>query len=163
MKFKKGDRVRVKSAKTLLRGYKDDEELADDLHFVDPMFRFCDKVATIIRTEIYRYPKGTVGYVLKFDEFPEEFIEFIFVEEVLEELEEYEEYEWVNEPPQKTNPHYKTTDIEVIDVIEKNDLNFNLGNAVKYILRAPHKGNKKEDLKKALNYIHREVYGKWYY
>lgn len=37
------------------------------------------------------------------------------------------------------------------------DLNFNLGNAVKYISRAGRKGNKVEDLRKAIQYIQFEI------
>lgn len=36
-------------------------------------------------------------------------------------------------------------------------LNFNLGNAVKYISRAGRKGNKIEDLRKAIQYIEFEI------
>ena len=53
--------------------------------------------------------------------------------------------------------HYNAGKFEVIDVIEDWNLNFNLGNAVKYIGRAEHKGNKAEDLKKAAWYIQREI------
>lgn len=52
--------------------------------------------------------------------------------------------------------HYQGNGLEVIDVIEAFDLNFNLGNAVKYILRAGKKGDKKEDLKKAIWYLNKE-------
>jgi hypothetical protein len=45
--------------------------------------------------------------------------------------------------------------IEVIDVVEH--LNFNKGNAIKYILRAEHKGNEIEDLQKAKWYLEREI------
>lgn len=41
--------------------------------------------------------------------------------------------------------------IECIDVTRH--MNFNLGNAVKYIWRADHKGNRIEDLKKSVWYI----------
>lgn len=61
--------------------------------------------------------------------------------------------------------HYTTGSIEVIDFIEDKELNFNLGNVVKYVARA---GRKKssgksmetkalEDLKKAKWYIEREI------
>ncbi|MDQ4678159.1 DUF3310 domain-containing protein [Stenotrophomonas maltophilia group sp. RNC7] len=53
--------------------------------------------------------------------------------------------------------HYNIGNFEVIDVIEDWNLNFNLGNAVKYIARADHKENKTEDLKKATWYIQREI------
>ena len=53
--------------------------------------------------------------------------------------------------------HYNHHKYEAIDVIEDWELNFNLGNVVKYISRAPYKGNSLEDLKKALFYLDREV------
>jgi hypothetical protein len=45
--------------------------------------------------------------------------------------------------------------IEVIDITE--GLNFCMGNAVKYLLRADHKGRPLEDLAKARWYIDREL------
>ena len=53
----------------------------------------------------------------------------------------------------------KETGYEAIDVIEAWDLNFNLGNALKYIARAGLKDPKKhiEDLEKAAWYINREI------
>jgi len=45
-------------------------------------------------------------------------------------------------------------------VIEGFELNFNLGNVIKYILRADKKGNKKQDLEKAQWYLNREL-SKW--
>lgn len=60
--------------------------------------------------------------------------------------------EMVNHPD-----HYKGKKFEVIDIIEDYNLNFCLGNAIKYILRAGKKGNKSEDLKKAIWYIEREI------
>lgn len=53
--------------------------------------------------------------------------------------------------------HYKVGGIETIDFIEAKKLNYNLGNAVKYITRADHKGNRKEDLEKARWYLDREI------
>ena len=58
----------------------------------------------------------------------------------------------VNHPP-----HYKSGGIETIDFIESKGLNYRLGNVVKYITRADHKGNRQEDLKKALWYLQREI------
>ncbi len=60
--------------------------------------------------------------------------------------------EMVNHPN-----HYNQGRYEVIDVIEDWDLNFCLGNAVKYIARCNHKGNKKQDLEKAIFYLKREL------
>jgi len=56
------------------------------------------------------------------------------------------------------NPaHYVTGGIETIDFIEAKKLGYNLGNVVKYIARADHKGNKLEDLRKAQWYLSREI------
>lgn len=53
--------------------------------------------------------------------------------------------------------HYNIGKIEVIEVIEDWKLNFNLGNAIKYIARCEYKENKKQDLEKAKWYIKREL------
>ena len=53
--------------------------------------------------------------------------------------------------------HYKVGGVETIDFIEAKQLNYNLGDVVKYITRADHKGNRKQDLEKALWYLKREV------
>ena len=62
------------------------------------------------------------------------------------------EPDMVNEPP-----HYRwlPMGIEAIDITELFD--FNLGNALKYVLRSKHKGQEIEDLKKARWYIDREI------
>jgi predicted DNA-binding transcriptional regulator AlpA len=53
--------------------------------------------------------------------------------------------------------HYKVGGIETIDFIEAKKLGYNLGNVVKYVTRAGHKGNIKEDLEKARWYLNREL------
>ncbi len=53
--------------------------------------------------------------------------------------------------------HYKVGGIETIDFIEGKNLSYNLGNAVKYISRADHKGNRLQDLQKAQWYLDREI------
>ena len=58
----------------------------------------------------------------------------------------------VNHPP-----HYKVGGIETIDFIEAKKLNYNLGNVVKYVTRADHKGARKQDLEKAVWYLQREI------
>lgn len=65
-------------------------------------------------------------------------------------------YKQYDEDP--TNPkHYRThpSGIECIQITEH--MSFCLGNAVKYIWRAGHKGTAIEDLKKARWYIDREI------
>lgn len=58
--------------------------------------------------------------------------------------------------PTKKRDRRSMDSLEVIDVIEKFDLNFHLGNIVKYICRHPRKGGL-EDLKKARKYLTREI------
>ena len=54
--------------------------------------------------------------------------------------------------------HYRRdTGIEAIDAIEAWGLDFNLGNVVKYVARAGHKGDAVEDLEKARWYLSREI------
>lgn len=61
--------------------------------------------------------------------------------------------------------HYTSGGIETIDFIEDKELNFNLGNVVKYVSRCGKKKSKGksmddkalEDLKKAQWYITREI------
>jgi hypothetical protein len=63
-----------------------------------------------------------------------------------------EQPEMVNHPK-----HYNVDGYEVINIIDAFKLNFNMGNALKYLLRADRKGNKEQDLKKALWYLQREI------
>jgi hypothetical protein len=53
--------------------------------------------------------------------------------------------------------HYKVGGIETIDFIEAKKLGYNIGNVIKYLTRADHKGNKLEDLRKAQWYLTREI------
>lgn len=53
--------------------------------------------------------------------------------------------------------HYTRGKIEVIDFIEDQQLPYHLGNVIKYIARAGHKGDKLEDLKKARWYLDRYI------
>jgi hypothetical protein len=74
------------------------------------------------------------------------------LKEVKEDMDQQVNKEMVNHPD-----HYQGGKLEVIDIIEDYNLGFSLGNAIKYILRADKKGNKKQDLEKALWYINREL------
>jgi hypothetical protein len=53
--------------------------------------------------------------------------------------------------------HYQGNRFEVIDIINDYQLNFELGNVIKYVLRAGKKGDKKEDLEKAMQYLKFEL------
>ena len=60
--------------------------------------------------------------------------------------------------PSSTPPHYQGT-IQPIDLINAQDLNFNLGNVVKYVCRAGKKQGENilSDLEKAKDYINFEI------
>ena len=64
--------------------------------------------------------------------------------------------------------HYTQDNIEVIEFIEQVVQHYppteayHIGNVLKYIARAPHKGNYIEDLEKAENYLHRALRGVWH-
>ena len=63
------------------------------------------------------------------------------------------ETDLVNHPP-----HYKSGGIETIDFIEAKDLNYRLGNVVKYVSRAGKKNTDPvQDLEKAAWYLQREI------
>ena len=57
--------------------------------------------------------------------------------------------------------HYKQGEIEAIEFIEQtvkhypSEQAYLIGNVIKYLARAPHKGTKEIDLLKAENYLHR--------
>jgi hypothetical protein len=57
-----------------------------------------------------------------------------------------------------TPMHYQTESrIDVIDFCKMYNMNFNRGNIVKYLARAGKKDNELDDLRKALNYLTREI------
>jgi hypothetical protein len=70
-------------------------------------------------------------------------------------------YFHLSNTPNNTNDkgpdYYKRGKAQVWDFIRDNDLNFHLGNAVKYITRAGYKDSKKEDLIKAIHYLENEL------
>jgi hypothetical protein len=54
--------------------------------------------------------------------------------------------------------HYKTgKDYDIIDVCKDYSLNFNRGNILKYVARAGKKNDELQDLRKALDYLQREI------
>ena len=55
------------------------------------------------------------------------------------------------------HPQHYNQGIEAIDYIESHKMNFNIGNVIKYVTRAKHKGTELEDLKKSLWYLQREI------
>jgi hypothetical protein len=53
--------------------------------------------------------------------------------------------------------YYKRGNVEVWDFIRDQGLNYHLGNAIKYIVRAGFKGSIIEDLQKAIHYLNNEL------
>lgn len=58
-----------------------------------------------------------------------------------------------------TPKHYENgRNYDIIDVVKHYDLNFNLGNIIKYVCRAGKKENEIQNLEKAIDYLDREIY-----
>lgn len=98
-----------------------------------------------------RWPKYCPECLPKYSKVPkkkEETVQTI-AEKIVKAIEEPE----VKVTPKKEDvinhpSHYTRGNIEVIDFIEDQQLPYHLGNVIKYIARAGHKGDKLEDLKK---------------
>jgi hypothetical protein len=54
--------------------------------------------------------------------------------------------------------YYQRGSCDVWDFIREQELNFHLGNAIKYICRAGYKDNKIQDLEKAIHYLENEIH-----
>lgn len=102
-----------------------------------------------------RWPKYCPECLPKYSKVPKK--KGVTVEQTIEEPEvkvvELPMKEDVINPPS----HYTRGRIEVIDFIEDQQLPYHLGNVIKYIARAGHKGDKLEDLKKARWYLDRYI------
>lgn len=107
-----------------------------------------------------RWPKYCPECLPKYSKVPkmkEETVQTI-AEKIVKAIEEPE----VKVTPKKEDvinhpSHYTRGNIEVIDFIEDQQLPYHLGNVIKYIARAGHKGDKLEDLKKARWYLDRYI------
>lgn len=88
----------------------------------------------------------------------EDWYKLEFVEEILPEPVKVEEPAKTNDPVNHPS-HYTKGSIEVADFIADQKLNFDRGNAVKYVCRAGSKDPEKEiqDLEKAIWYINHEI------
>ena len=53
--------------------------------------------------------------------------------------------------------YYQRGSVDVWDFIRQQELNFHLGNAIKYICRAGYKDSKIQDLEKAIHYLENEL------
>ena len=53
--------------------------------------------------------------------------------------------------------YYRRGSIQVWDFVRDQELNFHLGNVIKYVCRAGHKDDDIEDLSKAIHYLSNEI------
>ena len=53
--------------------------------------------------------------------------------------------------------YYKRGPIDTWDFIRQQELGYHLGNVIKYVCRAGHKGDAIEDLEKAIHYLENEI------
>ena len=53
--------------------------------------------------------------------------------------------------------YYRRGNIQVWDFVRDQELNFHLGNVIKYVCRAGHKFDDIDDLEKAIHYLQNEV------
>jgi hypothetical protein len=58
----------------------------------------------------------------------------------------------------RQKPNHYPQNYDVIDFVKDNDLNFNEGNVIKYVVRCRKKGTHLQDLQKAKDYLEREIY-----
>lgn len=131
-RFKKGDRVVVKSIASGRPLYPLTGTVADDMKEAYPVH-----IDGMDRT--YRF-------------FASE-MEKISTEKELEVIETPE-----RKPDKISHPAYYNHGIECIDYIQSHDFGFCLGNAIKYITRAGYKtDDPREDLKKAIRYLEFEI------
>ena len=54
--------------------------------------------------------------------------------------------------------YYQRGSCDVWDFVREQELNFHLGNAIKYICRAGYKDSKIKDLEKAIHYLENELH-----
>ena len=107
-----------------------------------------------------RWPKYCPDCLPKYSKVPkkkEETVQTI-AENIVKAIEEQEVKVTLKKEDVINHPsHYTRGNIEVIDFIEDQQLPYHLGNVIKYIARAGHKGDKLEDLKKARWYLDRYI------
>lgn len=96
-----------------------------------------------------RWPKYCPECLPKYSKVPKKKDVQAIAEKVVQTIEEQavelpKQEDVINHPS-----HYTRGKIEVIDFIEDQQLPYHLGNVIKYVARAGHKGDKLEDLKKS--------------
>lgn len=146
MKYKVGDRVKIRTDLEAGRSYYNEDGEATDAVTGD-MLRFAGKLVTI--EKITPYDK----YIVEEDDEDWSWVDGMFECKATDSADD----NTVSHPS-----HYTQGKIEVRDFINDKNLDFNRGNVVKYVVRAGHKpeGDKVkelEDLKKAQNYLNDSI------
>lgn len=143
-KYKIGDRVKIKSWEQMEQEYGINGLGSIECFcvFTKGMKRLCDGEYTIIG--ITRLDEQDVYSI--------DGCGSIISEDMISHKVDDESEDFVSHPS-----HYTQGKIEVIDFIEDQKFGYRLGNAIKYICRCRFKGNKKQDLEKAIWYLQREI------
>ena len=139
-------------------------KVGDKVRIIKPLYSDNPRLDEVMKVKLLR-PSG--NYVLEDDQsewhhVKRDEIELVQEFSSIKELIKFEEKELNNqyrygEVEEVDHPEHYNKGIETIDYIESHNLNFNLGNAIKYITRCEHKGDKVKDLEKAKWYIQREI------
>lgn len=145
MKYQVGDKVRI--IKPL---YIDNSKLGEIMEII--------ATSENSENEEYKLQDGKCCRHFAFVDEIELIEEFSSIKELikLEEKELNNQYRYGEFDDIQKAEHYNKG-IETIDYIESHNLNFNLGNAIKYITRCEYKKDKVKDLEKARYYIQREI------
>lgn len=119
-----------------IKGFKFE---SGQIGFHPSMLNYVGKIGIIETENLMR-----TGYIVKYDNdttysYPKELCKEHLIED-------------------KVPSHYQTNnDFDVIDFCKLYNLNFNRGNIIKYVCRAGKKEDELKDLKKALDYLQREI------
>ena len=117
-----------------------DLRLGNNGYIKDGFFRYSDVLNVYDTFSITRGTESIIHYS-----------DFVASIEAVKSNHSEQHLDMVNHPK-----HYNVNGFEVIDIIDAFGLNFNMGNALKYLLRADRKGNKVQDIEKAIWYLQRE-------
>jgi hypothetical protein len=168
VRFGIGDKVLVKLGEGLRKGFQD-RIMPYGVKLTDEMLEYAGKIVTIKE----KYVDGFSDYF----EIEEDRGKNVWWDEAFLPVTPEDAIRWENDAGHVVSPlkrnddpvahpaHYTYGKIEVIDFIQDKDLNFALGNAVKYIVRAGHKAEQGmsddekaiQDLEKARQYIDFEI------
>ena len=148
--MKIGDKVRIRQWDDMFKEFGVNEEgdiQCPQSMFIAEMKEFCGKEVTV--SKVY---KDGIFFILEDAE------DFEWCEGMIDKnYKPKKEYQQKHMKESVDHPSHYNQGIEEIDYIESHNMGFNLGNVIKYVTRAKHKGSELEDLKKAKWYLDREI------